>query len=217
MKETSTIKRSREQLRVRGFALLVAVAVVAVLVGGALWAAQVDLNSEMERNAVPLDILATLYKVIAGVGLFVVGRRLGSRSFNLLALMMVALTAGSLAVDVDWFHNITDPMADVVADIFGVSPWAASLGIVFAALAVVGVWLVVLALRAMQDFEKPTVWTLLGLLAILGVFLGPVNAISSLGINREWLFAEDFGQVMTLAVIGGYVAGLVAATRVGSK
>lgn len=200
-------------LRVRGAALVVAVAAAGVLVTGAIWAAQVDLNSQLERNAVPLDILATVYKVVAGIGLFVVGRRIVSRSFNLLALMMGALTAGSLLVDVDWLDSITGPLAAVVADLFGVSTWAASLGVVFAALAVVGVLLVVLALRAMQDFEKPTVWKLLVLLAVLGVFLGPVNAISSLGINREWLFAEDFGQVMTLAVIGGYVAGLVATTR----
>jgi len=47
--------------------------------------------------------------------------------------------------------------------------------------------------------------------------VGPINAISALGINREWLFAEDFGQVVSLSLLVGYIGGLLVATAGSSR
>jgi hypothetical protein len=49
--------------RLRGNALWVALVVAVVLLGAAWWAAQVDLNSEPDRNSGPLNALSTVYKV----------------------------------------------------------------------------------------------------------------------------------------------------------
>ncbi len=89
--------------------------------------------------------------------------------------------------------------------------------LLFGALALIAVWLLAAAYRAANERDRSLVMTLIGLLVLVGVFVGPVNAIASLGINREWLFAEDFGQVVSLAVLGGYVSGLVAATGAGRE
>ena len=61
--------------------------------------------------------------------------------------------------------------------------------------------------------ERPVVGVLILMFALVGVFTGPVNAVAAAGISREWLFAEDFGQAVVLAVMAGYVTGLAAATR----
>ena len=75
-----------------------------------------------------------------------------------------------------------------------------------------------LVLTRVHDFGgawAAAIGVLILLFMAVGVFTGPVNAIAAAGINREWLFAEDFGQGVTLAVMSGYVAGMAVATRIG--
>ncbi len=200
--------------RLRGTALWVAIAVAVVLLGGAWWAAQVDLNSELDRNSGPLKALSTVYKVLIFGGLWVVARRLGSSSVKRLALLVLALIVGGLAIDITAaLHRIAARLASVLP----VSEKHADEVLLFGALALIAVWLLAAAYRAANERDRSLVMTLIGLLVLVGVFVGPVNAIASLGINREWLFAEDFGQVVSLAVLGGYVSGLVAATGAGRE
>ncbi len=202
-------------LRVRGRALLVASAVGVVLLAGAWWAASVDLASEYERNAAPLDALSTLYKVLSVVGLALVGRTIGSRSMRLLALLLALMTVGSLLVDEEWFVSGIRSVADFMADVLPLSSGFVELAGLFLALAAVAGTLISMAFAAMRPEEKIATMTLIALLFVLGIFVGPVNAIASEGINREWLFAEDFGQVVAMAIVTAYVAGLLAA--VGSS
>ncbi len=212
VQEIETTEKPVGLVRVRGRALAVATLVASVLLAGALWAAKVDLDSRFERNAVPLDILSAVYKVLIVVGLLVVARRLGSVSFKLLALLVAALAVGSVVVNADsfgdWLHSLLVPIADVLP----VSSGFLGLAIIFVVLAAVAAPLVYLAYSKAAANEKPAVLTVIAVLFVIGIFVGPVNAISSLGINREWLFAEDFGQVVNLAILAGYTTGLLVAT-----
>ncbi len=200
-------------LQVRGPALIVAVAVTGVLLGAALWAASVDLASEVGRNAVPLDILATLFKVLSVAGLLVLARRTGSKAMRLIALLLGLMVVGSLLVDTTWFNDAMHVITEWLEGFLPVSSGFIELAAIFVALAFVAGYLVVAALRAARPEEKRSVVTLIILLLAVGVFVGPVNAVAAAGINREWLFAEDFGQVVSLAVVTGYVAGLVVAAH----
>lgn len=204
--------RAAPQLQVRGRSLAVAGLVAAVLLLGAAWAASIDLASAYERNSAPLEWMAFGYKSAGALGLAVVARRLHSRSMNLLALMLAALVVGSLLIDTGWFSSTVGAISIRLAERLPVSSGFLELGVLFLALGVVAAWLVYAAYRAATAGEKRAVLVVMGLLFLVGVFVGPVNAISALGINREWLFAEDFGQVVSLAVLVGYICGLVAAT-----
>ena len=212
VQEIEAVERSDQRLRVRGKALLVATLVALMLLAGALWAAKVDLDSPHDRNAVPLDILSAVYKVLIVTGFVVVARRLGSISFKLLALLVAALAVGSVIVNADGFGDWLYPVMNPIADVLPVSSGFLGLAFIFLTLAGVAGSLVYFAYAKATAAEKPAVLTVIAMLFVIGVFVGPVNAISSLGINREWLFAEDFGQVVSLAILAGYTTGLVAAT-----
>lgn len=202
-----------KQLRIRGPAAVVAVAVTGVLLVGALWAASVDLSAGQQRNAVPMEVLAIVYKLLSAIGLVVVGRRLQSKSMHLLAVLLAALVLGGYLIHASWFSSALNTVSSRLADFVPLSSGFIELGSLFLALAVLAAWLVLAAFRAAAAAERSAVTALIWLLFAVGVFVGPVNAISALGINREWLFAEDFGQVVTLSALAGYCAGLVAATQ----
>jgi len=183
-----------------------------VLLVLALWAARIDLASASERNSAPLEWLAVGYKVLSAAGLAIVAHRLRSRSMYLLAALVAALVLGSLVIDAGWFNSTVGELASRLDDVLPVSAAFLELGTLFVGLGVVAGWLVYAAYRRAEVDEKPMIHTVIGLLFVVGVFLGPINAISALGINREWLFAEDFGQAVSLALLVGYTVGLVVAS-----
>jgi hypothetical protein len=188
-----------------------------VLLTAALWAARIDFASAYERNSAPLEWLAVGSKAGAAMGLTLVARRIRSRSIGLLAILLAALVVGSFLVDVDWFDSAVGVVSSRLEEVLPVSAGFLELAGLFVALAIVAIWLVSAAYRAATSAEIVTVRVLLGLIFIVGVFVGPINAISALGINREWLFAEDFGQAVSLAFLVGYVSALVVATRESSS
>jgi len=200
-------------VRLRGRALGVALVVSVALLGAAVWAASVDFASEPERNAAPLDTLAILYKLVAIAALLYVGWRWHSRSLRLLALLLALMAIGSLLVDMEWFVQVEHSLAEPLERVLGVSSGFIELAALFLGLAAVAGALVWAAYRGATLDDRPVVLRVIGILFVIGIFMGPVNAIASTGINREWLFAEDFGQVVSLAVLAGYGVGLVAATR----
>ncbi len=185
--------------------------VALALLAAALWAAQVDFASAPERNAVPLDVLAVLSKLLSVVLLLHLARKLASRSFMLIALLLGAMAAGSLLVDAAWFGDVLDVFSDPLERVLPFSSGFIELAVLFLALAVIAGGLVLASWRAARPAEKPALVVLIALLFVLGLFVGPVNAIASTGINREWLFAEDFGQVVSMALVTGYLAALVVA------
>ena len=201
------------RLRIPGRAAVVAGVVTGVLLMAALWAASVDLAAGQQRNAAPMETLAVFYKVLSAAGLVVVGRRLRSKSMYLLALLLAALVLGGYLIHASWFSSAVNAASSRIADLVPLSSGFIELGSLFLALAVLAGWLVLAAFRAAAPGERSAVTALIWLLFAVGVFVGPVNAISALGINREWLFAEDFGQVVMLSLLAGYCAGLVAATH----
>lgn len=204
---------SLDPLELDRTAELVAAGVVLVLWALAFWAAGVDWASQHERSAAALDSLSIIYKLVAVGSLTWLGRRLRSRSLWLLALLLALLTVGSLLVNADWFASWEHRLADSVERVVPAASRFLGLGGLFAVLAVIAGVLVWAAYRNAASDERPAVVRIILILFVVGIFLGPVNAISSLGINREWLFAEDFGQVMSLAVLAGYSVGLTVAIR----
>ena len=197
---------------VRGRARRVAVALTVVLVLAALWAAKLDYDSVYERNSVPLDVLSALYKALSIAGLIVVGRRLKSRSIYIIAALVAALAVGSLFVNSSLSDTLINPIATLISDNLPVSHGFAHFGIIFCSLAAIAGAMVFVAYTGARSWERSTVLILIGILFLEGVFVGPVNAISTQGFTREWLFAEDFGQVISLAILTGYTSGLIVAT-----
>jgi hypothetical protein len=206
-----TIEQDEAPLQVRGRALRVALGVTFVLQAAGLWAARSDLEST-ERYPSGLDLLAPMYKYLIVVGLLAVGWRIGSASFKLLALLVAALAAGSLIVN-NYENQLKfyDSLAPI-ADRLPVSSGFLGNAMIFLTLAAVGGGLVLLAYRKAGTADRHQVLVVIGLLFLVGVFVGPVNAISAATESSAWSFAEDFGQVVTLAILAGHVAGLVVAT-----
>ncbi len=197
--------------RLEGRALQVAVVVGVVLLGAALWAGAVDFYTEPGRNPAPLGWLDLAYKLISIAALVYVANRWNSRSLRILALLLALLEVGHLLVHTRSFNRAEFVLIRPLADALSVSRGVVMLGGIFVALAIIGIGMVWLAYRAARPDEKPVVVKLIAILIVLGIFTGPVNAISALGINREWLIAEDFGQVLALAVLAAYSIGLAVA------
>lgn len=189
-----------------------AVLVAALLLVGAAWAARIDLISEVERNAVPLDWLGTIYRLLAATVLALLGKHLRSRSMWSLASLLALMTAGSLVIGTRWFNAAAEALARPISDVVDRSHVSLKLAVMFIVLALVGGTLVWKAYREAKPFERAAVIRLIVLVAVVGFFVGPVNALSTQGISRWLLFAEDFGQVVSLAVLTGYGSGLLAAT-----
>ena len=106
-------------------------------------------------------------------------------------------------------------IGDALVETLSLSDGVAHVGLLFVALGIAALGLLSVAWIKAQPGERQVIGVLILLFMAVGVFTGPVNAIAAAGINREWLFAEDFGQGVTLAVMGGYVAGMAVATRIG--
>jgi hypothetical protein len=206
------VETSGGTLRLEGRSMQTALAAGLVLLAAVLWAAGVDLASEVERNAAPLNWLAILYKLIGLAALLYVGWRIQSRSMRLLALLLALLTLGHLVIHSGLYGTVVHPVSNWLEGILPLSSGFIELAGMFLALAAIAGGLVWVAFRDASPFERPVVIRLILLLFVVGVFVGPVNAISVFGINREWLFAEDFGQAVALAVLAGYGVGLVVAT-----
>lgn len=199
-------------LRLEGKALQAALAAGLVLLAAVIWAAGVDLASEVERNAAPLNSLTVLYKLIGIAALLYVGRQTQSRSMKLLALLLALLTLGHLVIHSGWYGPVVHPVSGWLEEVLPFSSGFIELAGMFLALAAIAGGLVWAAFRGASDSERPAVIRLIVILFVVGIFVGPVNAISVFGINREWLFAEDFGQAVALAVMAGYLVGLAVAT-----
>ncbi len=208
--ETSV--QSEVNLVVRGRARRVAIAVTVVLLMMALWAAKLDYDRPLVRNTVPLTVLSALFKGLALAGLLVVARRLASRSIYLIAGFVAALIAGTVIINSDALSTMFDSIADWAEPVLPVSGQTAKYVLMFSVLAVVTAVLLYLAYSSARPTEREAVLVLIGLLLVVGVFVGPVNALSIQGWSREWLFAEDFGQVVSLALLTGYTSGLVVAS-----
>lgn len=183
-----------------------------LFLAAAAWAGWLDWAGEIERDSAALDFLATSYKIIGLATLSWMGYRLESRSMYLLALLLAALVIAHLLVHADWFSRLARVVADPLSEALPLSSGKIQLGGMFMALGIVGGALLWATIRTVRPFERPVVMVLVWMLVVVGIFTGPVNAISSLGINREWLFAEDFGQVVSLAVLAAYGVGLVIST-----
>lgn len=198
--------------RLAGRPLRVAAAVAALLLVGVLAGAAYDLASPVERRPVPLEIATFVGKLVVAGGLTIVARRTGSISLRLLAVLAGLLAVAGLLPTIDLVNTAINGVAGVMSDVVGISGVAARLGLLFIALGVAALGLIVVAWTKARPDERPVVKALIVMFAVVGVFAGPTNAIAALGISREWLFAEDFGQAVMVAVMAGYVAGLVAAT-----
>ncbi len=205
------------RLRPTRRAAVIGVSVTLVLLVAAVWAARVDFASQPERNAVPLEALAIIFKLLSVAMLAYLAQKLASRSLMLIAVLLALMAAGSLLVDASWFGDLLAAFSEPLEGILPVSSGFIELAGLFLALAAIAGGLVLASWRAAQPAEKHLLLVLLALLFVLGVFVGPVNAIASAGINREWLFAEDFGQAITLALMAGYVSGQVVATAAGQS
>jgi hypothetical protein len=199
-------------LRLQGRSLQAALAAGLVLAAATSWAAAVDLGPDMGLNSGPLSVLSILYKLIGIAALIYVGRQMRSRSMWILALLLSLLTLGHFVIDAGWWDDVAHPITQRLEPILHVSSGFINLASMFLALAVIAGGLVWNAYRSASLEERPVVVRLITILFVVGVFVGPVNAISVFGINRLWLFAEDFGQAAALAVLAAYVMGLVVAT-----
>ena len=188
-----------------------AILVGSLLLAGAAWAARIDLTSEVERNSVPLDWLGTIYKLTAAAVLWMLGARLRSRSMWLLAALLALMTAGSFVIGTGWFNAVAGKVTGPLSDLVGRSPMFLKLATMFVSLALIAGTLVWMAYRNAAPFE----------LASSGapsctddgcrwLLRRSVNALSTQGISRQLLFAEDFGQVVSLSVLAAYGAGLLA-------
>jgi hypothetical protein len=208
-----TVDTPPDTVHLRGRALQVALAVGLVLFGVGVWAGAADLASEYGTNSVPLGVLSLLYKLLSIAALLYVAARWHSRSLRILALLLALLELGHLVVHTGWFNHTVYLFLRPVVRVLPVSMRLVWMGGMFVALGVLGIGLVWLAFRRAGVAEKPVVVRIIAIIAVLGVFAGPVNAISVFGISKEWLVAEDFGQVLALAVLAAYGAGLVVATR----
>jgi hypothetical protein len=186
-----------------------AILVGSLLLAGAAWAARIDLTSEVERNSVPLDWLGTIYKLTAAAVLWMLGARLRSRSMWLLAALLALMTAGSFVIGTGWFNAVAGKVTGPLSDLVGRSPMFLKLATMFVSLALIAGTLVWMAYRNAAPFERPAVVRLVVLMAAVGFFVGPVNALSTQGISRQLLFAEDFGQVVSLSVLAAYGTGLL--------
>jgi len=199
-------------IRLHGRALQAAVAVGVVTLAVALWAGSIDLASDVGLNSTALNVLSIVYKLLSIAGLVYVGRQIRSQSMLLLALLLAMLTVGHFVIDSGLWDDLAHPFTTRLSRVLPVSSGFLNLSALFLALAVIAGGLVWAAFRFASPAERPAVVRLITMLFVVGVFVGPVNAISVFGINREWLFAEDFGQVASLAILTAYVAGLAVAT-----
>ncbi len=190
-----------------------AIGVSAVLLTLAVWAAMADDRPFYDEESVSLAALSTIGKLLSLFALVVVGRIRRSRSMYLLAGLVAALLVGSSAIKSDWFGDILWGIINVIADIVPVSAGMLELAAMFLGLAVVAGVLVWLAYSNARADERSVVVTLIGILFGVGIFVGPVNALSTQGWSREWLLAEDLGQAVTLAVLAGYSVGLMISSR----
>jgi hypothetical protein len=136
-------------------------------------------------------VLSVLYKLLSIAGLVYVGRQIRSRSMLLLALLLAMLTVGHFVIDSGLWDDLAHPFTTRLARVLPVSSGFLNLSALFLGLAVIGIGVVWAAFRFATLAERPVVVRLIAMLFVVGVFVGPVNAISVFGINREWLFAED--------------------------
>ena len=212
MPEKTAFEAPERQLIFDGRARSIAVLVTLGLLAMTLWAAKLDYDSPIERNKVPLDVLSASFKILALVGLVVVARRLASRSLFMIAGYVGALFVGSIIINSDLLSTVFSPVADLLDPLLPVSGQTIKYVIMFSALGVIAAVLLYLAYTWARPFERRVVLTLIGMMLVVSVFVGPINALSIQGWSREWLFAEDFGQVLTLALLTGFTSGLVVAT-----
>jgi hypothetical protein len=208
-----TVDSPPDTVYLRGRAFQVALAVGMVLLGIGIWAGAADLASEYGTNSVPLEVLSLLYRLLSIAALLYVAARWHSRSLRILALLLALLELGHLLVHNAWFNDTVHLFLRPVVNVLPVSMGLVRMGGMFIGLGVLGIGLVWLAFRQAGVAEKPVVVRIIAIIGLLGFFAGPVNAISAFGINKEWLVAEDLGQVLALAVLAAYGAGLVVATR----
>ena len=200
----------------QGRALQAALAVGLVCLAAAFWAGSVDLTKEVASDPGPLNALSIVFKLIGVVALSYVGWRTLSRSMWLLALLLAMLTLGHLVIDSGLYDRIAHPITRRLGRLIHLHGGFLNFASMFIVLAIVAGGLVWAAYRSASPSERRVVLQLIAIIFVVGVFVGPVNAISAFGINREWLFAEDFGQVVALAVLTAYAAGLVVASWGGS-
>ena len=198
--------------QLRGRALLIAAAMTALLMSGVLVAAAYDLASPLERRPVPLEMAALICKLVIVAGLITIGRRTHSTSIRLLAGLVALLAVAGPAVDWSFVDSLVEAIADPFVEGLSLSRKVVHNGILFGALGIAAIGLLATAWVKATPEERPMVGVLILLLMAVGVFTGPVNAVAAAGINREWLFAEDFGQAVALAVMAGYVAGRAVVT-----
>lgn len=187
----------------------VAAVVTVLLLLGALAAARVDLNSPLERNPAPLELSATVSKLIAAAGLLLLARMLRSVSLLTIAVTVLLLAIEGRFHTLGLFDGVVAGPGRFLADTFSISRVFVTSAIPLAAAGFLVVVLLAYAYSKAGTADRHLVVSLVVLLAVDGIFAGPVNAIASLGISREWLFAEDFGQAVVLAVLAGYVVGRV--------
>jgi hypothetical protein len=187
----------------------VAALVTAGLLIGALAAARVDLNSPLERNPVPLENSATVSKLVAAAGLLLLARMRRSVSILTIAGVVLLLAVEGRFHALGLLDGVVAGPARSIAAAFSISRVFVASAIPLAVAGMIIALLLAYAVVKAGPEDRRLVLSLVLLLAIDGIFAGPVNAISSLGITREWLFAEDFGQAVALALLAGYVSGAV--------
>lgn len=210
---TSVSNDVAEPWQLRGRALRVAAAMTALLLIVVIAAAWYDLASPLERRPVPLEMAALICKLVIVAGFITIGRRTRSTSISMLAGLVALLAVAGPAVDWSFVDSLVEAIADPFVDGLSLSRKVVHNGILFGALGIAALGLLAAAWVKATPVERPVVGALILLLMAVGVFTGPVNAVAAAGINREWLFAEDFGQAVVLAVMAGYVTGLAERTR----
>jgi len=206
-----------ESWRLHDESLRLALAATAAFLAGSALALGLDFVSAAGWDAPTLQAWTLVPQVLALAGLLFLGFRSASASFTVLAALL-ALVAIEEA-----FH-VLNPIAAILSD--GATAgshwtgfWLSVLvfSLIYGLVALIGLAMIFLSHRRGSVAERPVVRNLALMLVVGGLFGGPIGALLSSGRIGRWPYVEELGEAVVFAVIAGYVAGLVAQSRLLSE
>lgn len=197
--------------QLRGTARQVATFVAAVFAAAAVVVAAIDRSVESSWDSVLLQNWSLLPHALATAGLFYIVGAHKSRTFWSLGTLF-----GLIFIE-EAFHVLNSlageqsRVARWVSRGTGLSWNVAGWVVLYGAVAIVGFAFLAFAYWQASTAERKVVRNLAVLLAIGGLFGGPISSLAALEDPRRLTFVEEFGEAIAYAVMAGYVAGLVAA------
>jgi hypothetical protein len=202
-----------DAMKLRGNSRQVMTFVTAVFLVGAILAAGLDLTDADRWDPATLQSWTLVPQVFVVVGLFILGRWRRSRSFAVLGVLI------ALIVIEEAFH-VLNPVSAWLAAITGIEEtWTdVRLGLlngvlIYGFVAVVGGTLLIASHWRGSPAERRVVRNIALILLVGGIFGGPISTASNWGDVRTWMFVEECGETAAFAVMAGYVAGLLVASR----